>query len=58
MLLAIATSLVLSLFFGYAVYVLFWSKADPGLGGPIEAFIAAEDDGELAHPVHLPPYVH
>lgn len=57
MFLEIATGLALS-FFGYAVYVLFWSKADPGLGGPIEAFIAAEDDGELAQPVHLPPHVH
>ena len=54
MLLAILTTLVLSFFFGYAAYVLCWTKADPGTGGPIEAFIAAEDDSELVEPVASP----
>lgn len=49
MILEVVSTLVLC-FFGYAVYVLYWTKAEPGLGGPIEDFIAAEDDGELAEP--------
>ncbi len=58
MLLAILTTLVLSFFFGYAAYVLCWTKADPGTGGPIEAFIAAEDDSELVEPWHRLPATH
>ena len=47
MFLEIASALLLA-FLGYAVYVLHWTRAEPGLGGPIDDFIAAEDEGELA----------